>query len=112
MQEQFRIAVVSSGSSVLVAPIGEIDIATVDEIYERVTEGAATYERVVLDLRQATFIDSTGLHAVLRADQASRSGDWEFRVIHGPAGVRRIFELTQLDRRLRFVEPDGLPLPS
>jgi anti-sigma B factor antagonist len=111
MQEQFRIAVVASGVTVLVAPIGEIDIATVDEIDYRLGAISAAYERVVLDLRQVTFIDSTGLHLVLRMDAASRAGAWEFGLIQGPAEVRRIFELTQLGQLLRFVEPDGLPEP-
>lgn len=111
MQQQFRIAVEASGATVLVAPIGEIDIATVGQIGDRLDALKADYERVVLDLRQVTFVDSTGLHLILRADAASRSDGWDFQIIDGPAGVRRLFELTQVMQQLRFAEPDGLPEP-
>ena len=48
---------------VRVRPRGEIDLATVDSIRRHIDQCvAAGNERVVLDLRDVTFMDSTGLH--------------------------------------------------
>jgi anti-anti-sigma factor len=63
------------------------------------------FERVVLDLREVSFIDSTGLRAVLEIDSAGRAAGVEFAMVPGPAGVQRIFDLTGTDAALRFITP-------
>lgn len=94
---------------VRVCPIGDVDLSTVDEVRAQVEDlTAAGFKRVVLDLRQTTFLDSTGLRLVLDAHSASADDGTEFAVIAGPPEVQRAFELAGLDSRLPFVEPGGV----
>lgn len=88
---------------VIVAPSGEIDIDTVGIVRERLEElETAGFEKLILDLRGVTFIDSTGLRLVL--DEARKTGAG-FGVIPGPDAVQRVFELTGTAETLPFVAP-------
>jgi anti-sigma B factor antagonist len=96
-----------------VRPTGEIDLATVGSIRRKIDECvAAGCERLVLDLRGVTFMDSTGLHLVLDAHAAAREEGWELLVVEGPDSVQRVFEVTGLRDRLPFVEAPPSLTPS
>jgi anti-sigma B factor antagonist len=87
-------------------------MATVARVQSVIDECVADgCERVVLDLRGVTFMDSSGLHLVVDADAAARSAGWELLLIAGPPPVQRVFEITGLLDRLSFVDahPSGLP---
>ena len=100
----FRIVVRTERDVVRVCPFGEVDIDTVDRIREQLENATATGARhVVLDLRDVTFLDSSGLHLALEADAASRAQGWEFGLIGGPADVQRVFDLTGARARLPFL---------
>jgi anti-sigma B factor antagonist len=104
--EPFRIDVEPSRDAVRVAPVGELDIATVDKLraeVERLQESGFT--QLVLDLRGVRFLDSTGLRLVLELDAAAREASQELHLIRGSAVVQRIFDVTQVSERLKFVEP-------
>jgi anti-sigma B factor antagonist len=97
-----------------VRPTGEIDLATVGSIRRKIDECvAAGCERLVLDLRGVTFMDSTGLHLALDAHAAARKEGWELLVVEGPDSVQRVFEVTGLRDRLPFVDtpPSLMPNP-
>ena len=104
--EPFRIDVEPSRDSVRVAPVGELDIATVEKLraeVDRLRESGFT--KLVLDLRGVRFLDSTGLRLVLELDGAARADSHELCVIRGSDVVHRIFEVTQVAERLNFVDP-------
>ncbi|HEX3262444.1 MAG TPA: STAS domain-containing protein [Solirubrobacterales bacterium] len=87
------------------ALVGELDIASAP----RFEEGLAEVERdtpgvLVVDLRRVDFIDSTGLRAVIAADERARAAGRRFVIIRGPAAVERVFSVTQLDQRLEIVD--------
>jgi anti-anti-sigma factor len=94
---------------VRICPVGGVDIDSVDQIREQIESLTATgAKHIVLDLRAATFVDSTGLHLVLEADAASRVDGWEFGLIGGPADVQRVFDLTGSRARLPFLTASQL----
>jgi anti-sigma B factor antagonist len=104
--EPFRIDVEPNRESVRVAPVGELDIATVDKLQSEVSRLLATgFQRLVLDLRGVRFLDSTGLRLVLDLDAAAAAESYELCVIRGSRVVHRIFEVTQVAERLHFIEP-------
>ena len=104
--EPFRIDVQPERESVRVAPVGELDIATVDKLEAEVARlRESGFERVVLDLRGVRFLDSTGLRLVLELDAAARADGHDLAVIRGSDVVHRIFEVTQVTDRLNFVDP-------
>jgi anti-anti-sigma factor len=63
---------------------------------------------LVIDLREVTFIDSTGLALLLRTEAASRQDGFELEIVRSPAAaVRSALEVSGLERVLPFVErPD------
>ena len=99
----FRCDVVPERDRVRVVPIGEIDLATIDELEKPLHEMmAAGFERVVLDLREVTFIDSTGVRLVLALDSQSRHGGPAFSLIPGPEEVQRVFRTVGVLELLPF----------
>jgi anti-anti-sigma factor len=101
--ERFEVEVIPDRGRVIVAPRGEIDLATVERLRERLHElEAVAFHSIVLDLRKVTFIDSTGVALVLA--EIKKDGI-DFSVIPGPAQVQRIFEITGLLERVPFVSP-------
>ncbi len=77
---------------------GEIDVASSPtlrvRISEMIDEGA---ERIVLDLSEMTFIDSSGLGVLVGALKRVRELDREDLVLEGLQGPpRRVFEITGL----------------
>jgi len=105
--ESFRVEV-NPGKATVVAPVGELDMLTVDELEGTLRQ---TFDRgcrhLVLDLRGLSFLDSQGLHLVKRwSSLAGRSGV-TFAVIQGGPAVRRLFEIVGLLDRLPFVDPIG-----
>ena len=93
------------GSRAVVRPIGELDVGTAGTLDARLreaVEGGA--RRIVLDLREVTFLGSTGLRVLLGWDAASRAEGFDLTIVRGPHLVQRVFELTGVSDRLRFVD--------
>jgi anti-anti-sigma factor len=79
---------------VVVAPRGELDMASVNALeHELRSQVEAGKRAVVLDLRGLSFMDSSGLHLVARwTAEASRDG-FAFEIEPGSSVVQRVFEL-------------------
>jgi len=104
--EPFRIDVEPERDSVRVAPVGELDLATVDKLraeVDRLRESGFT--DITLDLRGVRFLDSTGLRLVLELDAAAREAGQQLALIRGSEIVQRIFVVTQVAERLHFIDP-------
>jgi anti-anti-sigma factor len=81
---------------------GELDLATVDLVADRLRELRARHATVVLDLDELTFIDASGLRVLLTATHDARNDGWAFTVTRGAGPVRRLFEVLDLDTHLPF----------
>jgi anti-sigma B factor antagonist len=96
---------------VVVAVVGEVDMATAPELAEAFAAVNDSARRVIVDLTEATFLDSSALNALVHGQRELAKQQIEFRVV-SPADkiVRRVFELTQLEASLGVVEslPDAL----
>ena len=58
--------------------------------------------RIIIDLSGVSFMDSTGLKVLLRANARSRAGSDRLEVIQGSRRVQRAFELTNTEQLLPF----------
>jgi anti-sigma B factor antagonist len=98
------------GGQTTVVLMGELDIASTDSLEEELAKIEADPPAIlVLDLRGVQFIDSTGLRAVIAADERARSAGRRFVIVRGTHAVERLFSVTQLDRRLEIVDsPDSI----
>ncbi len=85
---------------------GELDIASAPALTRALDElqvaGAA---RLVIDLTQVTFMDSTGLRALLLARQRTEGSGQALVLRPGPHQVQRVFELSGTLERFRFENP-------
>ena len=61
---------------------------------------AARADDVALDLSEVSLIDSTALALLLRASRLLRAAGGQLRVVGASPHVRRLLELTALDREL------------
>jgi len=92
-----QIDVERTGTTVRIAARGELDISTVGALREKTSsELAGDGEIVVIDLTEVTFIDSSGLQAVLEAAQRAAQ---RLRVIPSPAATR-LFDMVGVADRL------------
>jgi len=91
------------GEAVVVAIFGEIDIATAPEVSKVIDSGHGSAERIVVDLSEVTFLDSSALNAFVQSQQDLARHDVGFRIV-SPAdhAVRNVFEIT------RLIEPLGV----
>lgn len=100
------------GESVQLALVGELDLATLHILEQELEQVIPTDKRLILDLRRLQFIDSSGLHALLRADRRLSDAGGQLTIVRGPRAVERLFRLTGLDTRLRIVDQDEIDPPS
>jgi anti-anti-sigma factor len=77
---------------------GELDLATVPLLQEQLDRAGRGRGAVVIDLSGLRFIDSSGLHMLVRAERQLRASGGQLVLVRGPRAVRRVFELTGLDR--------------
>jgi anti-anti-sigma factor len=93
---------------------GDVDIASADEIEARIRSAEAEEPSVILvDLRQVSFLDSSGLRLILGAAVRAQAAGRRLVLVRGPERVQRVFELTNLQSRLEFVDhPSLLAHPS
>jgi anti-anti-sigma factor len=85
---------------VIVTVAGEIDISTVSRMRECLFDLAASGRPLVADLDQVSFIDSTGLAALVgTAKRAAACGGRLYAVCSRPT-IRQLFGLTGLDSRI------------
>ena len=90
-----------------VALEGELDMATVPVLEEHlVTIEHDSTRALVLDLRDLTFVDSSGLHAFLNASRRAVENGHRFAIVGVTEATRRLFEMTGTTRLLD--EPEAL----
>ena len=91
-----HIDVISARDTVVVAPRGELDLATADQLGATVRELRGTgFDDVVIDLRGLDFIDSTGLRLLLELRNDALRARHRLGLVAGSDEVQRLFALTQ-----------------
>jgi anti-anti-sigma factor len=84
---------------------GELDMAGVDQFERRLTaERPREVATFVIDLRGLSFIDSSGLRALIMADQRIRAEDGRFVVVRGTDRVNEVLEMTGVAQRIELVD--------
>lgn len=102
---------ISGGKAVILHLDGELDISGAGALQQALVELDRDPPPVLaLGLRGLSFIDSSGLRAILAADDAARHEGRRVILIEGPPDVQEVFRITLLEERFQFVEhPDDLP---
>jgi anti-sigma B factor antagonist len=86
-----------AGDTVTVSLHGEVDVLTVDRVRVALAEAIADRpQRIVVDLADLSFIDSTGLGALIFGFQRTRDEGIGFRLARPTHGVHQILVLSGL----------------
>jgi anti-anti-sigma factor len=97
----FKIAREQYGTTVRVLVAGELDIATTPQLHAQLAhEQGNGATAIVLDLSDVTFMDSTGLHALL---SACDNDDQRLRIILSAAAAR-VIDIAALRDRLPIID--------
>jgi len=93
----------TTGGALVLELVGELDLVSAPQLEAalRVLD-EDLYASTVLDLSGLTFIDSTGLRAIIAADRAVRDQANILLIVRGPPAVQRMFELTGTDAELTW----------
>src|SRR5690242_12987127 len=83
--------------------VGELDTDSVPQLQMALR---AAKGHVVLDLAELSFIDSAGMHALVRYARGL-NGDGPLVLKNMPAQVRRVFEIMNLDQHPALEVWDG-----
>lgn len=106
----FAIETRTDGGVTHMALRGEFDLATVPAFEEALRKLEADRPAtLVIDLGELTFMDSSGLRALVMADERARERQARLAIVPGPPSVRRVFEITKLDERLDLVDDPAVP---
>jgi anti-sigma B factor antagonist len=104
-----KLQMVQDGETSVLRLSGELDLSNVTAV-ERVLQSALAdgSSRIVIDLTDLSFIDSTGI-ALLVTTTAAGNGDGRIAVVPSQAAaVNRVLELTGVAEQLRYVDGDSL----
>ena len=96
-QEEFTVAQHRLGDIRVVVPKREIDFLTAPLLQAELERAIADgYSKVVVDLCDVTFMDSSGAHVLLEASKRLRALDRGFSVICVRGSISRLLELLGL----------------
>lgn len=90
LPEEFSIEIVGGGDGCVVKLFGELDLVSADGVHDAIV--ACSAERVVVDLSNVEFIDSTGLAALLVARRELEAGGRGLELRGAAGATRRIFD--------------------
>lgn len=91
-----------TGTWIVVAPTGDIDIATVDRVRSALRDAKGD---AALDLREVTFLDTSGLRVIIQEDRRAREEGRRFALVAGSPEVLRVLEIAGVADRLDRLDP-------
>lgn len=102
--ELFSAEVTNGDGEVVVAVRGEIDLVTSPLLWECLVDIIPETNRLVVDLRDTEFIDSTGLGVLVRALKRLRHRGGDLVLRSPRPNARKVLSITALDRVITIVE--------
>ena len=84
----------------IVTPAGEPGIATAPQLRELLLALLPAHPALIINLDQLSFCDATGLGVLAGAANRARASGTSLHLVCSRPAIRRLFEITGLDRRL------------
>jgi anti-anti-sigma factor len=91
---------------------GELDLESAQSLGQTLRETQLHARMVVLDLRELTWMDSSGVHVVLDAVDDARRAGGRLILIRGPAHVDRVLTLTGARDQVEILDLDPTEPPA
>jgi anti-sigma B factor antagonist len=88
----------ADNGTAVVTVVGEIDYSNADDVSAGIRDAIVDWSPAVVqvDLKDATFIDSTGLGALIEGYRAALDAQSTLVVVNPTAGFRRVLSLSGL----------------
>jgi anti-anti-sigma factor len=93
---ELSLDVVRNGDEILIHCHGRIVSATSATLQDRVRASIPGSKRIVLDLTDVTYLDSSGLGALVGLYVSAKRGGSTLKLIHLSERVKELLRLTQL----------------
>jgi anti-anti-sigma factor len=100
---------VRSGPTGALVLAGELDVATIQELQDKIDEVLVPGQPIVLDMVDLTFMDSSAMHCLVRTFEATGR---PVVIQNASRALRRILgHMTQEPEAWVFDEPSHTPMP-
>jgi anti-sigma B factor antagonist len=101
------------GEVAVIAAVGEVDVFTAPDLDAALgAELSDGMSRLVIDLSEVSFLDSTGLGVLVKGLKGAReAGGWLHLVVTSDR-IRRIFDITGLDASMPLFDTVDAALTS
>jgi anti-sigma B factor antagonist len=93
----FDVSLLRQDRCTVVRVRGEIDVVSRERFEETMTEVLDAGGPMVIDMRQVTFCDSTGLNSIVSAHRRALELGTAIALVALPPRVRRVFRITAVD---------------
>lgn len=94
----FEVHLMHHDRCTLVRVQGEIDVVSRPQFEKAMFDVIDTGAPMVVDMREVTFCDSTGLNAIVAANRRAGERATTIALIALPERVRRVFRITGIDK--------------
>ena len=85
------------GPAVVLEPVGDLDLLNAPALADAVDAAVdASASEVTIDLRRVSFMDSSGIRALVAVYRRSRRAGFSLAFLPGPPAVQRVLEMTGL----------------
>jgi anti-sigma B factor antagonist len=82
-----------------VCPVGRVDLLSAPALSKHLSQAVASGQsRLIVDLGGVSFIDSSGLAALVSGLKSARVAGGDLRIAQAGDQVRMVLQLTKLDR--------------
>jgi anti-anti-sigma factor len=112
MDPRFEVAVQRSSATAVIRIAGELDIASAPELGELLRSLERPCDRVILDLSELAFMDSTGLTLAVIEHRRAETDGFQFVLAGATGPVLRALRLAGLDAQLNLAPDVASALPD
>jgi anti-sigma B factor antagonist len=92
------------GDLALVRVSGEVDLSWSQQVRKAILDALAEAKAVGVELSQVSYIDSSGIAALVEGFQNARGKNQKFSLIAASRSVKSVLELARLDRVFPMVD--------
>lgn len=106
-------AVRHEDGDVAVSPAGDLDVSTSHKLLACIDDLLAEgRSRITVDLQAVTFIDSSGLGALVKAHKRAAGAPAELVVVRPRPHIYRAMEISGILKVIHMAEPETGPPPA
>lgn len=101
------------GAATIVAAAGEIDVFTAPDLDAELTKAVDSGQgNMIIDLREVSFLDSTGLGILVKCLKQAKTAGGSLRLVVSSEKIRKIFDITGLDAAMPIFDTVEAALAS